>query len=177
MPFLDVMQTYFRGEKVEALVFILPIGLLLLICGGLALRFERTDFTWGAAIPAIFFGLILTATGIGVGGRTSGQVEELRRGFEQSPATMVEEELPRMLRVERNFRMTLVAFGVSAAIGLILVFLVGSGWAQGLGSALILAGGLGLVIDGVAMRRAEPYTAMLGELAEQHEVRIEVSDS
>ena len=26
MPFIDVMQAYFRGERIEALCFIVPIG-------------------------------------------------------------------------------------------------------------------------------------------------------
>ena len=34
MKLIDVMQTYFQGEKTEALVFILPLGLLSLVFGG-----------------------------------------------------------------------------------------------------------------------------------------------
>ena len=173
MSFLDVMYTYFRGEKVEALAFILPIGLLLVIFGGVVLKVERTPFTWGAVIPAILFGLVLIAVGVSVGGRASGQVEELRQGFEQAPAAMVEQELPRMRRVNQTFRATIISFGVAVAIGLVLVYAPGSGWAQGLGSALILVGGLGLMVDGFASRRAMPYTAALEELAEHHRVSPE----
>ena len=82
-----------------------------------------------------------------------------------------------MQGVNRNFHATFIAFGIAAAVGLVLVYAVRSGWAQGLGAALILLGGLGLIIDGVASRRAEPYTASLEELAEQHQVRLEVTDS
>jgi hypothetical protein len=34
MKFLETMLPYFQGEKIEALVFILPIGLLCLVFGG-----------------------------------------------------------------------------------------------------------------------------------------------
>lgn len=33
MPFIDVMHTYFRGEKIEALFFIATTGLALAIFG------------------------------------------------------------------------------------------------------------------------------------------------
>ena len=171
MSFLDVMSTYFRGEKIEALAFILPIGLLLVIFGGVVLKSERTGFTWGAAIPAIVFGLVFTAIGISVGARASGQVEALRQGFEQAPATMVQAELPRIQKINHTFRMTIITFGVLVAIGMVLLYAVRTEWAQGLGSVLILISALGLMIDGFASRRAVPYTAALEQVAAQHPLR------
>ena len=173
MSFLDVLHTYFRGEKIEALAFILPIGLALLAFGLVILKVERNGFTWGAAVPSILFGLVLIGTGIGVGRRTSGQVAELTRSFEEAPAIMVQTELPRMHKVNANFRTTFWAFGMLVVLGLILLYLVRAEWAQGLGSALILAGAIGLLIDGFAERRAVPYTAALEDLAEQHQVSLE----
>ena len=173
MPFLDVMHTYFRGEKIEALAFILPIGLCLVAFGLVVLRAERTGFVWGAAIPAILFGLVFIGTGIGVGGRTSGQVAALTKSYEEAPAVMVQAELPRMRKVNANFRLTFKVFGVLVALGLVFIYLVRAEWAQGLGSALILAGALGLLIDGFAERRAAPYTTALEEIAEHHQVPLE----
>ncbi len=173
MSFLDVMHHYFRGEKLEALGFILPLGMLLAAFGVVALKVERSGFTWGAGVPAVVLGVVLMATGLGVGGRTSRQVAELARRFEQEPAAMVREELPRMQKVDANFRATFAAFGVAAAVGLALVYGVRAEWAQGLGSVLVLAGALGLLVDGFASRRAAPYTAALEELAERHRVAPE----
>jgi hypothetical protein len=173
MPFLDVMHTYFRGEKLEALAFILPAGLLLVVFGVLFLKAERMAFTWGAALPAIAFGIVLIATGISVGARTAGQVAEVTRAFEESPATMVRAELPRMNKVNENFRTMFVAFGVAVALGLVLVYAIRVDWAQGIGAMLILIGGLGLVIDGVASRRAVPYTAALEAIAAEQSVPSE----
>jgi hypothetical protein len=37
MAFADVMHAYFRGEKLEAFGFILPVGVLLIAFAGLAI--------------------------------------------------------------------------------------------------------------------------------------------
>ena len=167
--FFDVMQTYFRGEKLEALFFILPVGIALAAFGAVALKAERGGYAWGVAIPCFLFGLVLIGTGIGVGARTSGQVAELKKGFEQAPAATVAKELPRMQKVNTNFRTTFFAFGVLAAIGLGLHYLFSTSWGRGLGAVLLLIGAIGLLVDGFAERRAEPYTAALKEVASQHE--------
>lgn len=77
MAFLDIMQTYFRGEKLEALLFIIPVGLFLVMLGIAAIKAEKGSFAWGVAVPAILFGLVLIGTGVGIGMRTSGQVAAL----------------------------------------------------------------------------------------------------
>lgn len=166
MPFLEVMHQYFRGEKLEAWFFILPLGVTLIGFGVTALRVERGGFAWGVAVPAILFGLVLVGTGLGVGLRTDGQVAGLERGFGESPAAFVHNELPRMKKVNANFRLTFVVFGVVAAIGLLFHYAAGTGWGRGLGAVLILIGGLGLLIDAFAEHRALPYTTALEELAD-----------
>lgn len=173
MSFLDVMQAYFRGEKLEAIAFIIPIGILLVAFGAVALKVERGGFAWGAAIPCFLFGLVLIATGAGIAGRTAGQVAEITKSFEEAPTTMLQKELPRIQKVNANFEVTFIAFGVAAAIGLALIFLVRTDWAKGLGSVLILIGAIGFLIDGFAERRAVPYTAALEKLAQQHQVVLE----
>jgi hypothetical protein len=168
MSFVEVLNTYFRGEKLEAWFFILPVGVLLVAFGAVALRAERGGFAWSIAIPCILAGLVFIGTGIGVGARTDGQVAELTRSYHSAPAEMVKAELPRMQKVNANFRTTFVVFGVLTAVGLILIFAIRSGWSQGLGSALILVSALGFMIDGFAGRRARPYTAALEALAAEH---------
>ena len=102
MSFLEIMHTYFHGEKFEALYFILPVGILLLSFGVVALKAERGGFAWGVAIPCLLFGLIFMGTGIGVGTRTKGQVADHEQTFQKSPAAMVQKELPRMEKVNTN---------------------------------------------------------------------------
>ena len=88
MDFLTVMHTYFRGEKMEAALFIAPAGLLLIALAVGAWRSETAGFMWGAVIPATIFGLMLTGTGIGIAGRTAGQVAALEAGFTADVVTM-----------------------------------------------------------------------------------------
>ncbi|MCB1139687.1 MAG: hypothetical protein KDK23_13065 [Leptospiraceae bacterium] len=160
MDFIQILEDYFRGEKLEAAFFIMPVGLVLIGFGIVALKAETGGFAWGVAAPCFLFGLILLITGATVAFRTNAQVEDLKQKFEQSPAAMASAELPRMEKVNRNFRMTFYAFGGIALMGLILHYL-GMDWARGLGAVLILAAALGLLIDGFAERRAEPYTKAL----------------
>ncbi len=73
-----------------------------------------------------------------------------------------------MQKVNANFRTTFIVFGALTALSLVLIFALRAGWAQGLGSALIVVSALGLLIDGFAGRRAVPYTDALEQLAAQH---------
>jgi hypothetical protein len=114
MSFLEIMHTYFRGEKLEALWFILPVGILLLTFGAVTLKAERGGFAWGVAIPCILFGLIFMGTGIGAGTRTKGHIAKLEQTFQKSPAATVQKELPRMEKVNANFKLTFMVSGVLA---------------------------------------------------------------
>ena len=164
MSFPELMHSYFRGEKLEALLFILPIGLLMVGAGAALLKAQRDGFSWGVAIPTLVFGLIFLSTGAYVGGRTEGQVAVLDQQYAESPQALAAAELPRMRRVNHNFRLTLVVFGVLTALGAALVVTVSRDWVQGLGTAMCVAGALGLLFDGFASRRALPYTAALEAL-------------
>lgn len=172
MDFLTIMHTYFRGEKLEAALFILPVGLLFL---GLAVGAWRTEwggFMWGALVPSALVGLVFTGVGVGIAARTGGQVAGLEAGFQGDVVAMVQAELPRMQQVMRSFANTLTIMGVLAALGLALRFGVRTPWAMGLGSVLVAAGGVGLLIDGFAERRAHPYVAALEQLASEHGVDL-----
>lgn len=171
MTFLEIMQSYFRGERVEALFYIVPAGLVLFGLAATALASDRGGFGWGMAVPLIFFGLLLVSVGAGVGLRTPGQLAELERSYREDPAAMVAEEIPRMQKVNANWPRYIATWTALAVIGLGLRFGVSKDWAHGLGPALILAGAIGFLIDGFAERRARPYTAALQALAAEHGVK------
>jgi hypothetical protein len=171
MDLLEIMQTYFRGEKLEAALFIAPAGLALAALGIAALRAETGAFAWTVAIPCLLFAVVLVVVGLVVATRTNGQVAALQSAHASDAAGMLRDELPRMQVVMRTFGWTLVAFGVMATAGLLLRFAIPGEWARGLGSVLVLLGGMGLMIDGFAERRGRPYIAALQAAAEQHGIR------
>ena len=106
-------------------------------------------YAWGVAIPCLLFGLILIGTGIGVGTRTNGQVAEIEQIFQENPAAMVQKELPRMEKVNSNFKLTFTVFGALVAVGLIIHYFGGPNWGRGVGAALILISAIGLLVDGI----------------------------
>ena len=170
MGFADVMHAYFRGEKLEAFGFILPVGVLLLAFAAVAIKVERPGFGWGVAIPCILFGVVVIATGWVVGSRTAGQVAELDRILADSPVGLITVELPRMGKVNEAFALYVKGYLAMTVIGLGLRFALSADWAHGTGSALILIAGLGFMIDGFAERRARVYTLALHELARDNPI-------
>ncbi len=165
MSFLDTLRAYFDGERLEAFFFILPAGLIMLILAGTALKAEGGAYGIAMAVPLIVFGLVLAATGLGVGLRTRAQVEQLEKDYAASPKAMVEKELPRMEKVNANWPKYLAVWTALVVAGLVFRFAFKADWAHGLGPGLLLAGAIGFLVDGFAERRSRPYTAALVELA------------
>lgn len=168
MDFQELMQAYFRGERVEALFYLLPAGLLLLGVAATAISAERGGFAWGLAVPLALFGLVAIGIGATVGLRTPAQVAALERAYAEDPAAMVAEELPRMEKVNDGWPKYLALWAVLPLIGLGLRFGLSADWAHGIGSALVLVGAIGILVDGFAERRAQAYTDALEALASEH---------
>ena len=168
MSFIEIMQAYFRGERLEALYYILPSGCLLLGLAATALVADRGSFGWGLAAPLFLFGLVAIATGAHIAWRTPDQVAAIEAQYQQDPAMMLEAEMPRMAAVNANWPRLLAAWAALVVVGLALRFGLAADWAHGLGPALILIGAIGFLIDGFAERRARPYTQALQQLAAEH---------
>ena len=158
---LDAMQVYFQGEKIEALVFILPLGLLCLVFGAWLLTDGGGGFARGVAIPFIAMGLLLGTVGAVVGYRTPGQVQALEQSLQTERQASLQTEIDRMSKVNKAWPVYLAIWGVMGVLGLVLRFATTSDFLQGLGIALVFFGGVGLMVDGFAERRAHPYTAVL----------------
>lgn len=152
---------YFQGEKIEALVFILPIGLLSAVFGAWLLVDGRGGFARGVAIPFVAMGLVLAVTGATVGLRTPGQVRRLEQAWAQDRPQAVAAETARMDGVNRNWGPYLVAWAVFGVVGLGLRFGTTRDLTQGLGIALVFFSAVGLLVDGFAERRTHPYTDAL----------------
>lgn len=161
MKLLEAMNIYFQGEKIEALVFILPVGLLSLVFGGWLLSENQGGFARGVAVPFLFMGLVMTVVGGVVGYRSPSQVEALQAAVSATPEPALQAERARMDKVNRAWPVYLAAWAAFAIVGLALRFATQGDFAQGLGIALVFFAGVGLLVDGFAERRARPYTEAL----------------
>ena len=158
---LQAMQIYFQGEKTEALVFILPVGLLSLVFSAWLLTDHPTHFVRGVALPFVLMGVLMTSVGAVVGYRTPGQAQALEHSLQTQGTTSLQTETERMGKVNKAWSIYLAIWGVLGALGLVLRFATASDFLQGLGIALVFFSGVGLLVDGFAERRAQPYTAAL----------------
>ena len=158
MKFIESMIPYFQGEKLEALIFILPLGLICMIFGGWLLSEGQQGFAKGIAVPCLVLGLLLTVVGSTVGFRTASQVASLQAAYQAAPEATLQAEKTRMAKVNSAWPVYLaiwIAFGV---IGLALRLFTQSEFLNGLAVALVFFAGVGLLIDGFADRRAQVYT-------------------
>jgi uncharacterized membrane protein len=161
----QTMQTYFHGEKMEAWLFIVPLGVLALLFSAGLLKTDRSPFIVGFTTPAIVLGLVLLVTGGTVALRTDSQLAQLIAQMASAPAQFAAEESARMAKVNAAWPIYLATWVGFVVIGVLLRFALSAPWAHGLGIALVLFGGFGLVIDGFAERRAKVYTESLAQFA------------
>ncbi|MFT3840677.1 MAG: hypothetical protein QM723_27050 [Myxococcaceae bacterium] len=153
------MHEYFDGEWTEA-YFWLAGGIPALGTGIGFLAGGNPTFK-GASAPLLLFGLIQTAAGIFLFGRTRGQVHALDALLDGNPRAYAEQESERMEGVNRGFSWykpvelaflgagaILTANGVNPKNGLLL----------GMGIATMLEAVVMLVFDAFAGSRAEVYT-------------------
>ena len=158
---LQAMQTYFQGEKIEALVFILPLGLLCLAFSAWLFTDGGPGFARGVAIPFVLMGLVMGTVGAVVGLRTPAQVAALEAGLAAQPASTVSQEIARMEKVNAAWPRYLIAWALFGVVGLGLRFATRSEFLQGMGIALVFFAGVALLIDGFAERRTHPYVQAL----------------
>jgi hypothetical protein len=97
--------------------------------------------------------------------RTDRQVAELQGTLAKSPAALRSVEVPRMERIQRNFRVIKTVEIVVLAVGFALAFLFprgSTGYALGIGLAVEVA--ILLWLDLLASRRADVYLEALRRL-------------
>ncbi len=158
---MDAVQVYFQGEKIEALVFILPMGLLSVLFSAWLLTDHPGSFAKGVAIPFLVLGLLMTTVGSVVGFRTPAQMTGVMEALKADAPAAVQAETERMVKVNKAWPMYLSIWALFGVAGLLLRFAGSSDFLQGLGIALVFMAGVGLLIDGFAERRTHPYTDAL----------------
>ena len=161
LELIKAIDLYFQGEKIEALVFILPFGLLSLVFSAWLFTDGPSGFARGAAVPFLLMGLLMTTVGGVVGYRTPGQVAHLQQALQADPQAALAVESQRMQKVNAAWSKYLALWGLMGVLGLGLRFATDGDFSQGLGIALVLFAGVGLMIDGFAERRAHAYGSVL----------------
>lgn len=155
-----MLNEYFGGEKIEALVFILSLGLLTLVFS-LWLLTEGGSFAKGVATPLLVFGLIAVTVGGVVGFRTPSQLRSLEQGMVSQKEQTLKSEIIRMEKVNQAWPIYLAVWLALGVIGLGLRLFIRDDFFQGMGISLVFFSGVTLLIDGFAERRALKYSDFL----------------
>lgn len=161
MELLEATQIYFQGEKIEALVFILPLGLMSAVFGAWLLTDDPGSFAKGVAIPFLTLGLLMSTVGSVVGFRTPAQLAGIVQVMNADTQAGIQAETQRMVQVNKAWPLYLAIWAVFGVAGLALRFAGTSDFYQGIGIALVFFAGVGMLIDGFAERRTRPYMQAL----------------
>jgi hypothetical protein len=154
------MNEYFQGEKIEALIFILSIGLLSLVFG-IWLLTEGGSFAKGVSVPFLGLALLSITVGSVVGFRAPNQLKTLRTSLVDQKELTIKSEIKRMTEVNNAWPKYLAIWIAFGFIGLILRVATKNDFVQGMGIALVFFSGITLLIDGFAERRAVKYVSFL----------------
>jgi drug/metabolite transporter (DMT)-like permease len=165
--FIEQMQGYFREEKFESLFF-MGFGLFTIILG-VYWFFGSDKVLKGAAYPLVAVGLIQLVVGSTVYFRTDTQVATLLQQLQNQPTQYYQEELARMIVVNKNFDIYKIIEIVLSVVGLVLivVFRQDKNVWLGVGLGLALQSLLMLGLDFFAEKRADEYTTLIKATFEQ----------
>ena len=156
MEFLNDLQLYFRGEKVESAVILL-ISLALLLAAIALIFWVRQPFTKGLGTVLLLAALIGVSVGGAVFFRTDGQVKELTSAYTSSPSEFADVEGRRMDKVVGSFRAYRFMYILSGIVALGLVSLTRSPEFHGAAVGLFVFAAMGFAIDHYAEERAIWY--------------------
>lgn len=165
------IESYFRGEKQESLLF-LVLGVSAIILSAIYFFFLSERFYKGAAIPLVLIGVLLAVVGISVYNRSDGDRDRNVRAFEQNSSQLKLQEVPRMEKVMRSFviyRYTEI-FLLLAGAGIYLYFIrdFENDYWRGFGMALAIMALLALIADYFAEKRGRKYLEGLKDFVERN---------
>ena len=155
------IEKYFNGEIIQC-----SIGIFIgMVSAGLSLYgwfWLKSDLYKGIALPSFIIAFFLLAICIGVVIRSHKDIERVS-GFSLNQTEKIKtEELPRMQKVMRNFRIIKIAEAIVVLIGLILFFaFANTPFIKGIGIGLMTQGIIMFIFDYFASLRGEPYLEYL----------------
>ncbi len=137
------IEEYFTGEKVQCTIGIIIAAASIATALFLLLQ-VKTNFSKGVAYPFLAISVVLSAICIGVVFRSSKDIQRVNRFIEQDQSKIQADEIPRMEKVMRNFK--IIKWGE------ICVFVIGLGLFLFSPNATLIKGvGLGLIIQAIMM--------------------------
>jgi hypothetical protein len=161
--FVEVMHTYFRGEKLLAWGF-LGLGLPMLGFSIWVLRSQTAGFRLGLAIPLALVGVLMIVAGPLFARHNDRLAQDIEQRVAKDPAEVAKVEGERMDKVNANWPRLKQGWAVIALVAMGLVVFVKQDWAHGLGLALLLLTTTLFFVDVFGERRAVPYTQALAKL-------------
>lgn len=162
MEFLDVMQDYFRGERLAGWSALIA-GILLSALVVHAARTYAGGFMWGFVITLGLLALGGIGAGMWLVAKTPTQVAEIQTRYEADPAELAQAEQTRMAKVNANWPLLKGVWVALLILGLGLSF-VGREWSAGVALGLLMIGACGMLVDVLAERRAHVYTEAINAL-------------
>ena len=158
------IEKYFMAEKQAGLVFMI-VGIVAIIMGLVFILIFKTPFYKGAAIPLLVIGLIQGIAGNTIFRRSDEDRIKNVYAYNMNPSLLRAKELPRMIKVNRNFKMLKAVEILFIVSGLFLLFYFRTKpdflfW-KGIGLTLLIQAVIVLGADIIASERALHYTEKL----------------
>jgi uncharacterized membrane protein len=158
------IQTYFRAERMESLIF-LCIGIVSLLLSAWFWWSLKKSFYEGMSWPLIGVGLIQVLVGTGIYFRTPSDIKKAELYLTENKNGVRSAEIPRMETVMRNFVVYRYVELSLALLGLALIFIYHDpGFWKGFGAGLFAQAILMLILDRFAESRGKTYLAFLYSL-------------
>ena len=161
--FVEVMQAYFRGEKLLGYGFV-AIGVPMIGFAIFVFRSQVGGFRLGLAIPLALVGVLITAAGPFFVRRNAQLAEDIEARYAEDPPALAAAEGERMAVVNANWPRLKLAWAVIAVAAMAGLLLVKVDWVQGLALALLCVTTVLFFVDTFGERRAVPYTDALAAI-------------
>lgn len=164
MANVDFIESYFKAEKLESLVFF-AVGVMTLITILLLLWKSSNGFFKGLAIPICLIAIVQIVVGSTVFLRSDSQIERYSKLYIDSTSQFKKEELDRMIPVMKNFKIYKSIEVAFIVIGTgIIVFVPGLNFISGIGIGMLCEGTFMIVADVFAEERGELYLGNIQKL-------------
>jgi hypothetical protein len=154
---MEAIKNYFNAEKAESLLFI-GFGIFAIILSVYLFFFVKDSFWKGLAIPLVFFSLVQIVIGTTIFTRSPKDNLKVENILKYEPQKIQSEEIPRMVKVMKNFvyyRYFEIAMMIS---GLVLMFSLSNyGFWKGFGLGLFIQCAVLLSLDFFAEKRGHFY--------------------